>query len=580
MVGYGCAALFALPFAAVAAWMAWSLAATVWTYYDSQSWRRADAEVVSTELLRTSTDGGVSYRVEAEYRYEVDGQTYTGDRVSLASAFESDSFARRLHERLESAKAAGKTVTVWVDPESPERALIDRDLRWRVVVFHLPFVICFGLFGFGLLGGLVYVRRKERRDARRLARQPGEPWRMRADWETGVIRSSDASAIAAPAIFATFWNGLTVPMAVVASQDDTLEWWAKAFLGLFVLIGAVMAGFALYRVARYLRHGASVLRLANTPGVVGGELAGVVLAPAGLRQGAEFRVKLACLQTRRERDSDGETRVLVPVWEDERLVERTLHDPSGKAGVPLRFTIPSDALPSAPDADLPVVWRLSVAAQADGPDYLAEFDVPVYRTPDSREGVVADGAPLTEYETRETLAARLAREGIRCDEGAGAHSLRLVCPPGRSWKSALAVFAVGVVFLGVGVGVGLMVDEWVRWVIAPTFGLLGAAVAFCGIGLGLGCSEVRIDGDDWLVRSGWYGLRGAGVALRGEDIRRIGVEQAMSESGGSSAAKKWNHVVATLKDGRKLTLVRYLLSRSTERELLEELRRRAGGRAE
>lgn len=566
-------ALFAVPFAAAGAYAAWMLASTVISHQAARAWVETPAEVVSADLRGAQ---GAANRVLAEYRYAFEGREFTSDQVALTDSLESKAAAKRMHERLAAAKADGESVTAYVDPESPDRAVLYRDFPWRTVLFLVPMVVCFGAFGGGMLVVAVYLLFKSRREGKRRALYPNEPWRARTDWEAGVIRSSDLKAVARPVLIALFWNALCVPAFLLYWFEGDTAWWIVAAIGAFVVMGFGFVAFAVHRVLRYATRGSSTLRLGNTPGVIGGELAGVVMAPAGLRPADGFRVKLACLQTAYEGYGEHRSERVLPVWEDERSIDQTLSDASGKVGVPVRFTIPSDALPSDPNADLPVVWRLTAKAEVPGPDYLAKFDVPVYRTPDSREGVVADSGPLTEFEREQTLAELLGREGIRCDEGASRDTLKIVCEPFKKWGEALLMLVIGMVSIFVAVTLAIVGGGWGRWFGMPFAGLFGIGFLLGSAGTLLGCSDLRITGRSWSVRSGWYGFRGGPVEFDADEVRDIKVQEVSSSSSAAdSEAKQQKHLIAELKDDRKLVLVRSVASRSTERRLLDELRRRA-----
>ncbi|MEM6328620.1 MAG: DUF3592 domain-containing protein [Planctomycetota bacterium] len=582
--GAGCLTLFGLPFAGIGLYMAWSLVATVGEYYDARSWVAAPAAIESTAIERRSGDGGDSYEVVAAYRYEYGGKQYRGDRVGFATGMQGERYNRAKHRQLKKLRESGEPATCYVDPDDPRRAVLDRGLRPTVVLFYLPFVICFGLFGIGLIGGAWYGAFREAKLTRLRAQHADEPWRVRDDWAAGEISSRGPAALAMPIAMAVFWNGLSMPVFAMVCLNGE-EAWVVALVSLFPLIGLGLIASPLVGLWRWLRYGRSTLRLAKTPGVVGGELAGVVLAPPGLPAEAEYRVRLACLRTVVGSDSDGdETTTLQTDWEDERVVERTLADPSGKRGVPIRFVIPSDAKPTddglwEKGLDLPILWRLTVKSQSAGLNhkangYEAEFDVPVFLTEESQDGVEADSAPLTEYEREETLAELLALEGIRfTDLGDG---FELVCPAGRSLASAAISGAIGLVFLGVAVGMGLYLDAWGKWILVPAFGLFGVLLTGLGLDLLLYACHLRVAGDDWTLRTGWVGLRGAGATFGKDEVRGFSRKQGMTSTSSAGPSKKWNHVRVRLVGGREKTVVRNIASRRAERALIAELRRWAG----
>ena len=49
------------------------------------------------------------------------------------------------------ATEAGKPITVWVNPDNPSESMLDRELRWKLLVIFVPFALGFG--GVGLVVG-------------------------------------------------------------------------------------------------------------------------------------------------------------------------------------------------------------------------------------------------------------------------------------------------------------------------------------------------------------------------------------------------------------------------------------------
>ncbi|MEM9187444.1 MAG: DUF3592 domain-containing protein [Planctomycetota bacterium] len=567
--------LFGLPFAAVGVFMLWSLVTTLADYNSAKEWVRKRATILSTELERRhGGEGGSRVSVVAEYRYHFGGKRFKSDRIGISS-FQEQSAAVKRHRRLKRLLNKPGKATCFVNPDDPTQVVLDRSLPLTVVLFHVPFVLCFGGAGLGMIGAGAFLLLRRWRRRARLAASPGEPWRIRKDWTAGVVRCGGWSGAAGLGLFALFWNALSVPIfALVVTNDNQQPGWVVLLVGLFPLIGLGLLGGALWQAFRVLRFGRSTFRLAGVPGVIGGELAGVVLAPAGVVTKGGYRITLACGEQVTEKRGSEYTLTTNELWKDSRVVDRTLHDPSGKRGVPVRFVIPTDSKPTDPEAPEPISWKLTVTADTRGPDYHAEFDVPVYRTESSRDGVVADSAPLTEYEREEGLEEALAQEGVRVSLGASA--LQLTCPPCRHPLTALLCLGMGVVLGGVGVGLFLYLDEWVKWIVAPAFAFFGVLLGYVGLDLLLSCTDLTITGDRWRLRSGWYGLRGAGREFTSDQVRGITTKQAMSSTSGSGPTKKWNNVVVRISSGDKLTLVRSLESRHAEGLLMEELKRRAG----
>jgi len=122
------------------------------------------AELESVQFI-SGSKGSRSLRVS--YRYTWQGRTYTGDRhAPLALPGRQDS--EDAGARLQAARSAGRTVTVWIDPENPHRAMLDKTVRWNHLLQLLPFAIAFPAVGlaFGAIGWSQW---------RPAARPPNEP---------------------------------------------------------------------------------------------------------------------------------------------------------------------------------------------------------------------------------------------------------------------------------------------------------------------------------------------------------------------------------------------------------------------
>ena len=187
----GCLAQFALPFAAVGVFGLYLALSTLWTWTRTQSWVEVPAQIQSLDLEEHQGDDSTTYKVRATYRYSFGRQDFSGDRVAISGMADNiGSFHQDLYSRLSSAGNAG---TAYVDPAEPSSATLNRDLRWGLLALELGFGLVFGCVGFGFLLGGRYGFKKTAQERERAARYPGEPWRWRADWADGAIRSKAAS---------------------------------------------------------------------------------------------------------------------------------------------------------------------------------------------------------------------------------------------------------------------------------------------------------------------------------------------------------------------------------------------------
>ncbi len=567
-IGAGCLAMFGLPFAGFAVFMAFKLGSMLWVGYDSQSWEAIPAKVLNAKLDSATSDGSTTYKVTAEYRYNYQGQVYESEKVGLVDDRDNfKSYHEEIYERLKKAKEQQKAIDCYVNPNDPSESLIDRTIRPVMIMFMLPFVIAFGLVGFGLMVGSIYVLRSNKKKGKLTKAKPKEPWLWREDWKQGVVESGTKMGFYSLVGFAVLWNSISMPIATLLFLDDADNpWWVKLLVLIFPTIGIVMIGYCVYLWMRIQKFGKSHFRMASTPGVIGGKLTGVVIVPKSLASAKSIQTKLVCVQTvGRGDDQTDEVR-----WQDDRTIKQTLtSDIPGKVGIPIVFGIPSDVPPTNEEEDFK--WKLSVKAKTPGVDFAEEFEIPVFWTEESQENYQIDDEPLSSYEEIIPLEQQLTEQGIIVEHLTAVDSIRYSLPPAKNKMMAFFITLFTIVFVIASVAL-IMSKAWVMGVVFSLFSLL---MVYASFDTWLGCSDLTIVGDRWTSRAGWFGFRGRGKEFSTSQIKSIVSQQSMS-SGSGSEQKQWMTLKVMLTDDKELTLVRNVLAGSTERQLLAELRRRAG----
>ena len=361
-------ALFGVPFAAFALWML--VLVVVPAAIDA--WRmRAWIEVRATlDALEVRESDGRATNVEARYRYTLDGQSFTGTRVAVFAMSDNiGPFQQNLAERLRRARANGERVPVWFDPDDPSRATLDRSVRWGLFAFAGGFVLLFGAFG----GALVFVGLRRAPVEPAAADADTHPWRLRAAWHGGSIRSRARGTAWAATLFALVWNALSWG-AVLALRDelDETPLGVVALLGLFPLVGLPLVAMAWRRVADWRRHGATPLTLARFPGTLGGRVAGRVALGANVPPGTPLTLTLdAARLVRRGKNLRRE-----PIAQRRQETEAR----AGRDGAFVDVALEAPA--ECPESDARgsgerVTWTLSLDGPAAG--LRRAFEVPVYR---------------------------------------------------------------------------------------------------------------------------------------------------------------------------------------------------------
>jgi ankyrin repeat protein len=119
-----------------------------------------EATVDSVELQQSrGSKGRTLFSLDAKYTYKYNREVFYSTRVGFDSSTASDSDAqwhRGWLQRLQQAQNSGQKITAWVDPSEPSYAVLDKDIRWTMVFFLLPFAILFPAVGLG--AGYIFVK--------------------------------------------------------------------------------------------------------------------------------------------------------------------------------------------------------------------------------------------------------------------------------------------------------------------------------------------------------------------------------------------------------------------------------------
>ena len=220
-----------------------------------------------------------------------------------------------------------------------------------------------------------------------------------------------------------------------------------ALLGLILPAAAI--GFVIWGLratARWRKFGVSVLQMTSVPGVVGGRLRGTI--QSGLRSPPEDGVglNLTCVHQRRDSESNRSMHESI-LWQDQRTVGRE-HLYAGLPGMtfPVDFYIPFECRETdEPDSGSKVVWRLEATAKVAGIDYRTQFEVPVFKTPESSPEPPEEEAFTFRSDAKEEFDPRTATIAVRPSAGGGTEYF---FPAARNVGAALSVTAFVLIFAG------------------------------------------------------------------------------------------------------------------------------------
>jgi hypothetical protein len=233
------------------------------------------------------------------------------------------------------------------------------------------------------------------------------------------------------------------------------------------------------------------------PGCIGGWLAGTIETRAALVADT-MHVDLRCI--RRVTTGSGRDRMTTEstVWEDTQVLTGRL--PPGKAGgsaIPVAFRLPADVPPTErPDSRNEIYWKLRAHAAMGGPDYVAEFSVPVFHAAATQPAGFVPAADRVAERLRDASPPQ-ARRGDDPSIGfsiASGGRKRFVFPGGRNPKAELSLLILAVLFGGVGVAMLVLCSEIVpRFLFGILFTLIGVPCLYGAVVMCVRHVELQVD---------------------------------------------------------------------------------------
>jgi hypothetical protein len=229
--GYLLGALgFLATFGAVGIFAGHLVFTTVRDGHRAPAWPQVPATIQSTGEAGSVT-----------YTYEYQGVKFTGDRLGTfwIGGSSDDEWDRRMEAKLESALASGTPVTAFVNPGNPRDAMLDTEIRWKLLMFCLPFALGFG--GVGIGGFLFFVVKALGLDS--ISTQP--------------MLKPKAREMLTQWFFGGLWNAVAMPIAFLFIPEMYAkgEWLPILFVAIFPLIGLLVIWGALVTTWHVIRGG-------------------------------------------------------------------------------------------------------------------------------------------------------------------------------------------------------------------------------------------------------------------------------------------------------------------------------------
>ena len=563
--GLGCLIFFALPFAAIgvgaAIWMGW----TVIAHLKMRNWEEVPAKIVRADL-KVKQGKSSTYEATAEYVYRYGKEKYTGRRVSLYGGTDNvGSFQQDIYRQLSEYQKSGRPFRCYVDPLRPADAILYRDLRWEMIGFQSIFAIAFGGAGLALLAGCLRGYGKAMAEATLAAARPAEPWLHKQDWADGKVVSSNRTGMISALAFAALWNLVSAPLWFLLPGEIVGKGNRWALLGLiFPVVGLGLFAGAICSVLRWRKFGQSVFQMASVPGVIGGQLAGVVRTSAKVLPEDGFQLTLSCIQKLTSGSGDSRSTRQNVLWEDDQVVGRDLmqQDPDHTA-IPVLFAIPYECRPTDESlADNQTIWRLKVRAKVPGVEYHAVFDVPVFRTAESSPNFAVDPNVMAEYAVPANPERDLQEAGVIRDLSPSGEGYTFTFPMGRNLGSALGILVFWLLWSGM---IALMIHLRAPVLFPIVFGLFDALILWLVVDIWLYKSAVDASPQGLTVAGGLFGA-GKPQRIEASDVAQIEPVQEMQ-----SGQTVFYSIVVTCRSGKKITAAKRLATHHLAKAIADQI---------
>lgn len=479
--------LFALPFFGVGVWMTWSIGSDLTDFFQMRGWEPQQAQLQSAGYESFSGEDSNTYEAYARYTYQYNGQTYTNERVGIASGADNiGDYQTDTGNRLSSAMNRGESIVVYVNPLDPQDSIIDRSPRWGLLGFKSIFLFVFGGVGLGLMLFVIFGGKIESVEAQNLG---PEPWLVNDDWQTAVIKSNSKAAMYGTWGFALLWNLISAPLPFVIYGEVLDKNNYLALVGLlFPLVGMGLLTWAVRNTLEWRRFGAAPLSMDPFPGSIGGHVGGTIDVNTPHDPNVTYSLTLTSLHSYISGSGDNRSRREKASWQDSQVA----HAEHGAKGTRLtfRFDLPeglneSDANPTGDAYDL---WRMNLKAELPGTDIDRDYEIPVYATK-------ARSVRLPEFSIRQAEGAQnqiddvAVRKLVRMSFGSSGRSI--IYPTGRNLLSGFIGTLFGAVFAGAGL---FMVIEEHSMIIGVAFSIGGGLILLLSLYSVLNSLEIYQDG--------------------------------------------------------------------------------------
>lgn len=526
------ALLFALPFFAIGVFMTWSVGSNLIDASRMGGWEPVPATLQRAGVESHRGDDSNTYEAYASYTYHYGGRQYTAQRVAIAGGADNiGSFQTNLGNRLAQSMSRGDSVTAYVDPAEPSRAVIDRSIRWGLIGFKSIFLFVFGGVGLGII---IFVLRAPKEKDPAAIKYVDKPWLVNDDWQSPQMKSGSKSTMYTAWGFTVFWNLISAPLPFLIYEEVTSKNNLPALLGLlFPVIGFFLVIWAIRRTLEWKRFGPAPVTLDPFPGSIGGHVGGTIDLNLPFDSGYHFSLTLTSLRSYISGSGKNRSRKEDPRWQDTQVA----HAASAAHGSRLsfRFDVPADLAES--DADRSTgsynLWRLNLKADIPGIDIDRDYDIPVYQT--AQESVQLSNFSIERARQEQRKIDAVEIEKLFIIEQ-GINGKTLFFPMGRNLAAGLGALMFGSVFSGIG---WFLFFREGHYFMGGIFGLVGVLILISAFYFVLNSLEVIKEGSEIRTIRRFFGIPIKTRQMRIADFSRFSKRATSKTQSGSKHVVKY-----------------------------------------
>ena len=537
--------LFALPFFSVGVWMLWSISMTMVEAWQMDRWVQTAAQLSRGGYETHSGEDSSSYEAFASYHYNYNGRSYTASRVALNSGADNiGDYQREIGRNLQAALRANDTILVYVDPDNPADAVIDRGIRWGLLGFKSIFLFVFGGIGLGLL---VAIWRSPPPKDLSLPKFQQAPWLRNDDWQTASIRSTSKSSMQGAWVFATLWCLISAPIPFLLYEEVVEKQNYLAIIAvLFPIVGIGLLVWALRRTLEWSRFGPAPVNMDPFPGSIGGHVGGTIDLRVPFDASQKFALTLTCVHSYTSGSGDDRSQRERALWQDHLIA----HAEPRAAGTRLtfRFDVPAGYQESGTEKNTSYyIWRLNLSAALPGTDLGRDYELPVYATA-AHSRFLPDSAVRNARDMQRTVDETSVRERANLESTPAGK--RLFYPPGRYLGATLVGLIVAAAFAAAG---WLLAVQAGHTIFGSVFGSIGALIAVACLYAMLNSLEVVQAGHEIVSVRRVLGIPVGQERMQQAAFRTFRkVSSFRSQSGNQHTI--YYSIQALDRDGNKLTL--------------------------